>query len=78
MKTLNVSEAKARFSSVVESAAAGEEVIVTKMGKPVAKVVPYSAATHRKRIGLMRGKIRMAKDFDSWGPEEAKALGIVD
>ena len=78
MKTLSVTEAKAKFSAVVERAQAGDEVIVMKMGKPVAKVVPYRASAHSGRLGVFKGQVTIADDFDEWSDEERVALEIDD
>jgi prevent-host-death family protein len=78
MNCMNVTEAKATFSNVVERAQMGEETIVTKMGKPVAKVIPYPPTARKKRLGLFEGQITMAEDFDQWPEQEAKAIGIID
>lgn len=78
MKTYNLSEAKARFSAVVEEAAAGEEIIVTKMNKPVVRVVPYLPLQAGSRMDSMRGEIEIASDFDEWSEEEARSFGMID
>ena len=76
--TLNVTEAKARFSDVVERAAQGEEIIVTKMGKPMVKIVRYEPSRTHRRIGLFRGQIDIAEDFDEWPEDIARGLGMID
>ena len=78
MKTLNVTEAKAKFSAVVEQAQAGNEVIVTKMGKPVAKVVPYRSSAHSGRLDVFKGQVVIADDFDEWSDEERAAFEMDD
>jgi prevent-host-death family protein len=60
----NIHEAKTHFSKLVERAAAGEEIIIGKAGKPVARLVPYQEAPPKRKPGSMKGKIRMAPDFD--------------
>jgi prevent-host-death family protein len=57
-------EAKTRLSALVEAAAAGAEIIVTKNGRPRAKLVAIRAAT-RRRPGRAKGKIWMSPDFDA-------------
>ena len=76
--TLNVTEAKARFSDVVKRAAQGEEIIVTKMGKPVVKIIRYDPSRTHQRIGLFTGQIDLAEDFDEWPEDVAHALGMID
>ncbi len=60
----NIHEAKTHFSKLVERAAAGEEIIIGKAGKPVARLVPYREVPSKRAPGSMKGKIRMARDFD--------------
>ena len=72
MVVANMHEAKTHLSKLVEQAAAGEEVIIAKAGKPVAKLVPYQANNQPRRGGQWRGKVWMADDFDEL-PEEIAA-----
>jgi len=60
----NIHEAKTHFSKLVERAAAGEEIVIAKAGKPVARLVPYKEAPPQRKPGSMKGKIRIARDFD--------------
>jgi prevent-host-death family protein len=53
--TISTAEAKARFSELIDRAAAGEEIIVTRSGKPRARIVPLADPPKRK-FGMMRGK----------------------
>jgi prevent-host-death family protein len=63
--------AKARLSALVERAAAGEEVVITKDGKPMAKLVAYRPKKAPKRKpGGWEGKVWMAPDFSDPLPEE--------
>jgi prevent-host-death family protein len=63
----NVHEAKTHLSRVLERVAAGEEVIIAKAGKPVAKLVPLREGN--RRPGRLKGKVRMGPDFDAPLPE---------
>ena len=65
---LNLYDAKARLSALVEEAAAGAEIIIAKGGKPKAKLVPLRQAGRRKP-GSAKGKIQIADDFDAPLPE---------
>lgn len=78
MKIYTVTDAKAKFSQVVESVLQGEEAIVTKMGKPVVKISAYEPETENQRLGLMKGQATIPDDFDKWDEEEAKLLGIIE
>jgi prevent-host-death family protein len=60
----NIHEAKTHFSKLIERAAAGEEIVIGKAGKPVARLVPYKELPPQRKPGSMRGKIRIARDFD--------------
>ena len=49
-----------------------------KMGKPVAKVVPYRASAHSGRLDVFKGQVVIAEDFDEWSGEERAALEMND
>jgi prevent-host-death family protein len=73
MKVTNIHEAKTHFSKLVERAAAGEEIVIGKAGKPVARLVPYAAPARPKRKpGSLRGKIRILPGFDEMDKEIEK------
>jgi prevent-host-death family protein len=65
METVNIYDAKTRFSQLVEKAAAGEDVVISRHGKPVARLTQLAERTHRVRFGLLKGKVRVADDFDA-------------
>ena len=69
MHIVNIHEAKTQFSKLVESAMNGEETIIAKAGKPVAKLVPISLDKPKRRLGVLKGKIKIADDFDVSLPE---------
>jgi prevent-host-death family protein len=74
MKTVGVFEAKTHFSALIESVAHGEEILVTKKGVPIAKIVPVDAGAPRV-FGIARtlfesGAIRVSDDFDTPLPRE--------
>ena len=75
---LNLTEAKAKFSEVVERVSQGEEIIVTRMGHPVARITRYEPAAANRRLGLFEGRIHHAEDFDDWPAHLAHDLGITD
>lgn len=66
--TLNLYEAKTRLSALVDQAAGGEEIIIAKNGKPLAKLVPFRERPLRKP-GRFKGRIWIAKNFDDPMPE---------
>lgn len=63
-RLLNLYDAKTHLSALVEEAAAGQEIVIAKAGKPRAKLVPLRK-TRQRRPGSAKGKIRMAADFDA-------------
>ena len=71
MQITNISDAKASLSKLIEKVINGEEVIIGKSGKPVAKLVPYNLDTSPRQLGAgnWHGNIWMADDFDEL-PEE--------
>jgi prevent-host-death family protein len=58
-------EAKTHFSKLAESAIHGEETIIAKAGKPVAKLVPISAEKPKRPLGVLKDEIRIGDDFDA-------------
>jgi len=71
---VNIHEAKTHFSRLVERAARGEEIVIGRAGKPVAKLVPYRAAPRSRKPGGWDGQVRIAPDFDDLPPELAEAF----
>jgi prevent-host-death family protein len=65
MQVTNIHEAKTHFSKLVERAAAGEEIVIGKAGKPVARLVQYKeAAKPSRQPGSMKGLIKIRPGFD--------------
>jgi prevent-host-death family protein len=69
MKTVNIQAAKTQLSRLVEEAAAGEEIVLAKAGKPIARLVAYRGTGKKRTLGGWKGKVRIAKDFDQESPE---------
>lgn len=68
-KTLNLYEAKTQLSALVDQAAAGQEIVIAKAGKPLARLVPFRSV-RRRTPGRGKGAIWMAADFDAPLPDE--------
>jgi prevent-host-death family protein len=66
---VNIHEAKTRFSKLISRVGSGEEVVIAKAGKPVAKLVPVPSSVERRVSGSAKGKIVIAKDFDAPLPD---------
>jgi prevent-host-death family protein len=76
MRITNISEAKAQLSALVEKVLAGQEVIIGKAGKPVAKLVKYQSRATDRKPGALKGKIKIAADFDELPFDRAEAFGV--
>lgn len=66
MRTVNISEAKAQLSRLVEAALRGDEIVIARAGRPLVRLEPV-AMDDRPRdldLGLWVGRVRMAEDFD--------------
>ncbi|HDN79959.1 MAG: type II toxin-antitoxin system Phd/YefM family antitoxin [Chloroflexi bacterium] len=72
MVIVNVYEAKTHFSKLLLRVEAGEEIIIAKAGKPVARLIPFTQhPPKRKRVpGSAKGRIWVSPDFDAPLPEE--------
>jgi prevent-host-death family protein len=66
MTTVNIHAAKTHLSRLVEQAASGEEILIAKAGKPLAKLGPLGSAKRKKRrLGLLAGRMNVPADFDA-------------
>ncbi|HLJ68436.1 MAG TPA: type II toxin-antitoxin system Phd/YefM family antitoxin [Chloroflexota bacterium] len=70
MRQVNIHEAKTHLSRLVEDAARGDEIIIARAGKPVARLVSIDDNATPRCPGLLRDKIWIADDFDAPLPEE--------
>lgn len=72
METVDIDEATTRLSRLVARAEAGEETVLTRNGRPVARLVPLTVRTARRLPGAWKGRIEIADDFDDFGAPEAR------
>jgi prevent-host-death family protein len=70
MLIVNMHEAKSQLSALVEAALRGEEIVIARAGKPVARLVPYQATTEPRRPGGWEDKVWISDDFDAPLPDE--------
>lgn len=70
MLTITLQEAKIQLSRLIEKVAAGEEIIIAKAGKPIAKLVPLHSTPSARSLGIFQGKLKIPGDFDAALPEE--------
>jgi prevent-host-death family protein len=74
MRNISITTLKKRFSRLVEDMTAGEEIVITKRGKPVARLCPLAAPPQRRQLGGLEGKIQIPDDFDRLCEEEIRRL----
>jgi prevent-host-death family protein len=70
MDTINLYEAKTNLSSLVERAAAGEEIVIAKAGRPLARLVPLAKRTKPRELGSLAGEVWIADSFDDPLPDD--------
>lgn len=61
---MNTHEAKTHLSQLLDRVSRGEEIIIGRAGKPIARLVPYVASSEPRRPGAWRGRVGLAEDFD--------------
>ena len=76
--TITLSDAKARFSEIVERAMNGEEFVVTRMGSPAVRIERFENSARPRKLGDLAGQIRISDDFDEWPPDLRSTLEIDD
>ena len=64
MHQVNIHEAKTHFSKLIKEVLNGEEVIIARGNKPVAKLVSIDSDKPKRQLGTARGTIQIAPDFD--------------
>ncbi len=69
----NLYQAKTFLSQLVDRAAGGEEIVIAKAGKPLAKLVPFARVAIPREPGGWEGKVRIGEDFDDPLPEDLLA-----
>jgi len=75
MKNVGIFEAKTHFSALIGEAERGETIVVTRNGKPVARIVPAEAASKKRAMGFDDGLGYIADDFDApLPPDLSKAF----
>lgn len=64
MQVFNIHQAKTNLSRLIEKTQKGEDVIIAKSGKPVAKLIPFKKKLKLRKPGLWKGKVWVSPDFD--------------
>lgn len=76
MAQIGMHEAKTTLSRLVERARSGEEIVISRNGEPVARLVPVEAVNGFAQLrGSWRGQVEIADDFDELPPDVAEAFG---
>jgi prevent-host-death family protein len=78
MAQYGMHEAKTNLSQLVQQAEAGEDVVIARNGKPVAKLVPVPKNRMASVWGALRGQIHINDDFDELPEDMARELGMID
>ena len=71
--TVNIYEAKTQLSKLVDQAAGGDDVVIGRGGKPVARITRLTPAKRPIRFGVLKGKLKVAADFDAPLPADVQA-----
>ena len=69
MAQVNIYQAKTYFPQLVDQAASGDDVVVSRNGKPLVRITRLVPVKPKVRFGPLKGKIRIGKDFDSPLPD---------
>lgn len=69
MTTVNIHHAKTHLSRLIEAAAAGEEIVIAKAGKPLVRLVPVAGTEGPRKLGALAGKV--IEPDDVWAPDPA-------
>jgi prevent-host-death family protein len=73
MRMVNIHTARIHLSRLVDEVAAGEEIVIARAGKPVARLLPFGPRREPRQPDLLKGKIWIADEFDEPLPEEIMA-----
>lgn len=74
MRTVNIHEAKTQLSKLIEAVENGEDVVIARASRPVARLIRIEAPAARRVLGTLVGKVSVPDDFDAPLPDEVLAL----
>ena len=72
MTTVSVFDAKAQFSALIARAEAGEEIVISRHGRPAVRLVSVEKPAHARHPGVFAGQIWMAPDFDEFTEQDER------
>lgn len=70
MNKVNIQEAKMRFSKLIAAVEGGEEIVISRYGRPVAKLVPFQSQAAPRKPGSAKGKFTIPPEFFEPLPDE--------
>jgi prevent-host-death family protein len=70
MAVVNIHAAKTHLSRLIDQAAAGEEIVIARAGRPVARLVKLEEQPRRRVLGLLRGRVEVSDDFNAPLPDD--------
>ena len=70
MQTINIHDAKTRFSKLINQALKGDEIIIARDGKPLIRLVPYTEEPAVRKGGQFKGIMHISDDFDAPLPDD--------
>jgi prevent-host-death family protein len=75
MRSVNIRAARTHLSRLIDQAAAGEEIVIMRAGKPIARLVALEAKPVRpkRKLGILAGQIRVSDDFDAPLPDKVSS-----
>ena len=65
MAIINIHQAKTHLSRLIEQVQSGRQVVIAKSGRPVARLVPLTDAPRPKKLGLLKGRLRVPRDLNA-------------
>lgn len=65
MRSINIHEAKTHLSRLVDEVSNGEEIVIAKAGKPLARLIPFRQRTKTRTLGALVGRLSVPDDFDA-------------
>lgn len=65
MRSINIHEAKTHLSRLVDEVYGGEEIVIAKAGKPLARLIPFRQPTKTRTLGALAGRLAVPDDFDA-------------
>lgn len=73
MRSINIHEAKTHLSRLVDEVSAGDEIVIAKAGKPLARLIPFRQRAKPRKLGALAGRFSVPDDFDAPLPPEILA-----